>query len=111
MNDLCLEKSEHLGVGVELRSIARNIDTMRTDVCHSAGAHKRAAGDMARSIREFNSSTIQIKTALQSLYNHLPSHNDLLCKALQDQTKEFRRLSNSTGGLHEDLRQGGTMLT
>ena len=26
MNDLCLEKSEHRGVGVELRSIARNID-------------------------------------------------------------------------------------
>ena len=108
MNDLCLEKSEHRGVGVELRSIARNIDTMRTDVCHSAGAHERAAGDMARSLREFNSSTIQIKTALQSLTNQLSSHNDLLCKVLQDQTKEFRRLSNSIGGLQEDLRQGGT---
>ena len=108
MNDLCLEKSEHRGVGVELRSIARNIDTMRTDVCHSAGAHERAAGDMARSLREFNNSTIQIKTALQSLTNQLSSHNDLLCKVLQDQTKEFRRLSNTIGGLQEDLRQGGT---
>ena len=108
MNDLCLEKSEHRGVGVELRSIARNINTMRTDVCHSAGAHERAAGDMARSLREFNNSTIQIKTALQSLTNQLSSHNDLLCKVLQDQTKEFRRLSNTIGGLQEDLRQGGT---
>ena len=57
MIDLSLEKSEHWGVGVEHWSITRNIDTMRTDVCHSAGAHEGAAGDMARSIRELSSSS------------------------------------------------------
>ena len=34
MNDLCQDKNETRSVGVELRSIARNIDSMRTDVAH-----------------------------------------------------------------------------
>ena len=108
MNDLCQDKNETRSVGVELRSIARNIDSMRTDVAHSSGAFERAAGDISRSLREFNTSSLQIKTALQSLTNQMSSGNDLLCKALQNQTKEYRRLSNTITGLHEDLRQGGT---
>ena len=108
MNDLCQDKNETRSVGVELRSIARNIDSMRTDVAHSAGAFERAAGDISRSLREFNTSSLQIKTALQSLTNQMSSGNDLLCKALQNQTKEYRRLTNTITGLHEDLRQGGT---
>ena len=108
MNDLCQDKNETRSVGVELRSIARNIDSMRTDIAHSSGAFERAAGDISRSLREFNTSSLQIKTALQSLTNQMSSGNDLLCKTLQNQTKEYRRLTNTITGLQEDLRQGGT---
>ena len=92
----------------EVRTMARNIESIRTDFGYCCDKYVKAAQEIAVNVRENVTHNEGIKVALNSLTLQMKTRNELLARTLQAQTKEFRRLSSSIEGFQEALRQGGT---
>ena len=101
------EEKQTVRMNTELRTIARSVENIKTDIGYSANNLIDATNRITESTFKSNITNEGIKTALQSQNIQLKTNNDILARTLEAQTKEFRKMSKSVTDLNEDLRTGG----
>ena len=91
----------------EMRSIARNMENLRSDVSNASEQCITSIRSLTAVLHEFTVKTSELKSAVHSIAGQLETHNNIITKTMQAQTKEFRRLNSTVTGLNENIMQGG----
>ena len=91
----------------EMRSIARNMENLRSDVSNASEQCITSIRSLTAVLHEFTVKTSELKSAVHSIAGKLETHNNIITKTMQAQTKEFRKLNSTVTGLNENIMQGG----
>ena len=91
------------------RTIARHIETMKTNVFTTSEDMQRCTKGLLDAIHATNTTNQNLRTAIQSLTTQIKIGNDLIATSLNNQTKEFRKLSHNIESLQQSLHLGGSL--